>query len=65
LCDLFDAHLLTLVQRIGGIQHNPIRRFEALQDFQRCSIVAADGQLAEMGFVIGIYDDGAQALCSE
>src|SRR5580765_7913457 len=64
-CGLLDVHRLAVVERVSGIENDPVVGLEALKNFKSDPVVAADGQRPEVDMMIGVDDDGAQSFGAE
>ena len=58
-------NFLAFVQGVCGIQHDPVVRVEALQDFEGYSIVSADGERLQVRLMICIHDHGTKSFGAE
>src|SRR5258707_10138006 len=56
---------LAVIERIRGIENDPVRRGDALQDFESSAVIAADGNRLQMQLVVGVDDDGAKTFRAE
>jgi hypothetical protein len=65
LRDLLDVDALPFIERVGGIQNDPVVDGKAVQDFERSAEVAANDELPKMEFVIGINDNGPETFGAE
>ena len=65
MLDFLHMHFNAFVERVGGIEDEPVRGVEALENFERGAVVASDGERTQMRFVIGVDDDGAQTFRAE
>ena len=63
--NFLHMHFNAFVEGVGGIEDEPIRGVEALENFESGAVVAADGERTQMRFVVGVDDDGAQSLGAE
>ena len=59
---VYQRDFLALVERVRGIQHDPVVDVETLQDFESGAVIAADGERLEMCFMICIHNDGAKSF---
>jgi len=60
--DFLDMDFLAVVERIRGIQHDPVVDVETLQDFESGAVIAANGERLEMRFMICIHNDGTKSF---
>ncbi len=65
LLQLLHVDLHVVFERVGGIENDPVGRFQTLQNLKRGAVVAADGELLQMCCVIGVDDDNAEAFGAE
>src|SRR5690349_14600739 len=61
-CNFLHLHGLAFVDGIRRVQDDPILRAEALKNFERSAVIAADGERAKMRLVIAVDDNGAKPL---
>ena len=57
--------MLTLFERVSRIENDPVTATKTLQNFQRHSVVAADGKRLQMKLMIRIHCNRAKALRAE
>ena len=57
--------MLTLFERISGVENDPVTAAKTLQNFKGYSIVATDGERLQMKLVIRVHGNGPQTFRAE